>query len=139
MIGMKRTTTGVLLMNAEATATMSRLMSSASRWLPRAMAMTCWPMKPTAPVRIMPRLMRNMAATVMTAGLANPATASFGRKMPVTAKLTMMPTATRSTGALSVINSTRVTSRIAVTSQISMGGLSPEDELHGVATKRMGE
>ena len=83
--------------------------------------MTRRPMNPTAPVRIMPRLMRNMAATVMTAGLANPATAWPGSRMPVTVKATMMPTATRSTGALSVISRISVTSRIAVTSQIVMG------------------
>jgi hypothetical protein len=62
----------------------------------------------------------NIAATVRTAGLANPATASAGVKMPETVNTTMMPNAVTSTGTISVtrrvteINNMMVTSAIII-------------------------
>jgi hypothetical protein len=66
-------------------------------------------------------LMRNIAPTVMTAGLAKPATASNGERIPVTIKTTMTPMAVRSTGSLSVISRIKVMMRIPVTIQTIMG------------------
>ncbi len=75
---------------------------------------------PTAPVRIMPRLIKNIDPTVMTAGLAKPAMASLGAKIPLRTSATIMPMEVRSTGSFSVTNRIMATIKIAVTSQISI-------------------
>jgi hypothetical protein len=118
MMGMKRTTTGVLLIKAEATATMHKINSVANLTLPLEWSMILLAIIPTTPVRIKPRLMINMAPTVMTAGLANPPTASEGVSTPVAISAAMMPTAVRSTEIISVIRRTRVTTKMRDTIQM---------------------
>jgi hypothetical protein len=68
----------------------------------------------------MPLLIRNMAPTVMTAGLAKPAMASVGVKMPVIVNTTTIPIEVKSTGSFSVINKIIATTKIRVTSQINI-------------------
>jgi len=120
MIGMKRTTTGVLLMKAEAMPTINRVKSMASFALPRETCMTFCATKPTAPVRIMALLMRNMAPTVMTAGFAKPATASVGVRILAKMSAIMIPMAVRSMGILSVINKISAKHRIKETIKMVM-------------------
>jgi hypothetical protein len=64
--------------------------------------------------------MRNIAPTVMTAGLAKPATASKGERIPVVINATMTPMAVRSTGSFSVISRIKVMRRMAVTIHMAM-------------------
>lgn len=68
----------------------------------------------------MPLLMRNMDPTVMTAGLAKPAMASLGVKIPVRISATMIPIEVRSTGSFSVINKSIAINKITVTSQMAI-------------------
>lgn len=72
--------------------------------------------RPTAPVRISPRLSRNMAPTVITAGLANPAVASLGVRMPLRARTVNSPREILSTGTFPEISRARAEIRIRVTS-----------------------
>jgi hypothetical protein len=101
---MNSTTTGVLLINAEATATMTSTSSMAAQVRPPAQSRTLSPMALTAPVRTMALLTRNMAPTVITAGLENPATASPGVRMPETISATIIAMAVRSMGIFSLIS-----------------------------------
>ena len=64
-----------------------------------------------------------MAPTVITAGLANPATVWAGVKMPVSARATMMPMAVLSTEIFSVINIVNDAIRIMDTNMICIPGI----------------
>jgi hypothetical protein len=61
-----------------------------------------------------------MAPTVITAGLAKPAMASVGVKIPVVVNTTTIPIEVKSTGNFSVINKSIATIKIRVTSQINI-------------------
>jgi hypothetical protein len=74
----------------------------------------------------MPLLMRNMAPTVITAGLAKPDTASIGVKILVKMRATMIPMAVRSMGILSVISRKRANSRMMETIRMSIKEASSE-------------
>ena len=73
----------------------------------------------------MPLLIKNMDPTVITAGLAKPAMASLGAKIPLTTSTTMIPMEVRSTGSFSVTSRIMATTKVMVTSQISILGPHP--------------
>jgi hypothetical protein len=77
------------------------------------------PITPATPVSVRPALSMNIAQTVMTAGLAKPATASFGDTRPVTASATSTIRATTSMRMRSLMNSTSDTTRMARTRPMS--------------------
>ena len=120
MIGIKSTTTGVLLMKADAAATISRIMRNASFGLPLECLAIFSVTKPSAPVRTMAWLSRNTAPTVTTAGLAKPATASSGLATPVTASAMMTPMDVMSTDSFSLISRKSAATSMMDTIQISM-------------------
>jgi len=118
--GIKSTTTGVLLIKADARPTVNNTSNMATQADPPDSLEIVWLITPTMPVRIMARLSRNIAPTVMTAGLANPDTASAGVRMPVTISTTMMPMAVWSMGIFSLINNAKVMISNAVMIQIAI-------------------
>jgi hypothetical protein len=124
IIGINRTTTGVLLINAEVQPTVRRIIVKAVVLLPREKRRTYSERNPTAPVRIRPLLIRNMAPTVITAGLAKPSTVSLGVRMPLIASIAKTPMAVRSTEIFSEINNIRTVIRITVTIQTDMMNIS---------------
>ena len=103
-------------MKAEKPAIVTRIKNRRRRSSPRDRWMMRLPMNVTAPVRKRPAETTRMAATVMSAGLENPATASSGSTSPVRTRATGIKSATRSTGRSSVTHTPEasVTKRRAV-------------------------
>ena len=114
-MGMNTATTAVLRIKAlnKAVLSISQKISLRSlllaRWIRRS------PASAGKLVRCNPALRMNMVAMVTVAGLENPASPSCGVTMPNTIKVTITPSATKSTRTRSVANATSAMTKITRT------------------------
>ena len=119
MMGMKTTTTGVLLMKAESTATIGSItMRSDQSLFPTARLSRC-AMVSITPVRSSAALRMNMQATVMAASLLKTLNASAGVKMPAASSALSASIATMSSDNFSQTIIAKVTASSPKTKSIS--------------------
>jgi hypothetical protein len=117
--GIKRMTTGVLLIKADATATTDKMEMVVKPGFPLDIRMIRLATYSTEPVLTKPLLIKNMAPIVTTAGCASPATDSCGSRTRQTTNVTMIPMAVKATGIFSVMKRTRLPTSMVETIQIS--------------------
>ncbi len=119
-IGMSMAVAPMLLMKEEKKALVSMMVATSRGSLLPAMRIRRSPSGPRAPVLLRAALITNMAATVITAGLAKPENACSAVTRPVKARVSSTIRLTRSMRTQSVANKTMAASRMSRTRTISM-------------------